>query len=237
VNITICTAHRNSVSHLPRYFAQIERLQKLLTQRGDLLNLVIGYGDSTDGTEEWIFEHCAYSIGAYLIDCTHGGRRFGSIVNDERFKQLAYVANKMWANIPPDSDVAMLVDGDLIWKPETLLALIDHTHTYPCVAPMVLHEKPFNRRGDRYFYDSYAFVCQGTNFINGLPYHHALPSTGSGTGGMLQMDSVGACVAIRGELARRVRFPEYDVFVGWCRQVRELGGAIFLDSRLSVFHP
>jgi hypothetical protein len=231
MNITICTAHRNALPHLPRYFAQIEGLQKLLTQRGDLLNLVIGYGDSTDGTEEWIFEHCAYSIGARLIDCIHGGRRFGSIVNDERFRQLAYVANKMWANIPQDSDVAMLVDGDLIWEPETLLALIDHTKTYPCVAPMVLIEKSFNRRGEYRFYDIFAFICQGTNFINQPPYHYAL------NGGMLQMDSVGACVAIRGDLARRVRFPEYDVFVGWCRQVRELGEAIFLDSRLSVFHP
>jgi GT2 family glycosyltransferase len=231
VNITICTAHRNALPHLPRYFAQIEGLQRLLTQRGDLLNLIIGYGDSTDGTEEWIFDHCAYSIGAHLIDCTHGGRRFGSIVNDERFKQLAYVANKMWANIPADSDVAMLVDGDLIWEPETLLALIDHAHAYPCVAPMVMMEKPFNRRGDRMFYDSYAFICQGTNFINGLPYHHAL------NGGMLEMDSVGACVAIRGDLARKAHFPEYDVFIGWCRQVRELGGTIWLDTSLRVYHP
>jgi len=231
MNVTICTAHRNALPHLPRYFAQIDGLQKLLTQRGDLLNLVIGYGDSTDGTEEWIFEHCAYSIGAHLIDCTHGGPRFGSIVNDERFKQLAYVANKMWANIPHDSDVAMLVDGDLIWEPETLMALIDHTRTYPCVAPMVLHEKPFNRRGERYYYDTYAFICQGENFINQPPYHHAL------RGGMLQMDSVGACVVIRGELARAVRFPEYDVVVGLCRQIYERGGSVWLDSQLRIYHP
>ena len=233
MNITICTAHRNSVPHLPRYFAQIEGLQKLLTQRGDLLNLVIGCGDSTDGTEEWIFDHCAYSIGARLIDCTHGGRRFGSIVNDERFKQLAYVANKMWASIPADSDVAMLVDGDLIWEPETLLALIDHTKTYPCVAPMVMMEKMINAKGQlvHWYYDTYCHICQGVNFTNKPPYHPAL------SGGMLEMDSVGACVAIRGELARRVRFPEYDVFIGWCRQVRELGAGIWMDCRLSVFHP
>jgi hypothetical protein len=48
---------------------------------------------------------------------------------------------------------------------------------------------------------------------------------------------VGACVAIRGDLARKVNFPEYDVFIGWCRQVKEQGASIWLDCQLRVFHP
>lgn len=227
MNITICTAHRQSVGHLSRYFEQIEGLQRLLTRRGDLLNLVIGYGDSTDGTAEWLFDYCSYSIGALLIDCTHGGKRFGSVVDAQRFRQLAYVANRMWANIPADSDVVVILDGDLIWDPSTLLALIDDTATYPVVAPMVMDSPPKNT-----FYDVWAFRRSGAQFRKRPPYHPDLPIAG----GYLQLDSAGACIAIRGDLARQVRFPEDDVVVGLCRQVYERGGTIFLDTKLKVFH-
>jgi hypothetical protein len=233
--ITICSAFRQATGHLSRYFAQVEALQKLLTQRGDLLNLVLGYGDSTDGTAEWLFDYCSYSIGAHLINCHHNGPRWASVEHPDRFKQLAYVANKIWANIPPDADVVVFLDGDLIWEAATLLALIDHTGTYPAVAPMVMHLPGYERYGPGhipYFYDCYAFRRNGVRFTNRPPYHADVPGAT-----MLQLDSAGACMAMRGDLARAVRFPETDVIVGMCRQIYERGDSVFMDCRLRVYHP
>jgi hypothetical protein len=38
-------------------------------------------------------------------------------------------------------------------------------------------------------------------------------------------------------IARQVSWPEEDVVVGLCKQVRDLGYDIYLDKTLEVYHP
>jgi len=235
MNVTICSAFRNSVGHLSRYFDQVEALQNLLANRGATLHLVLGYGDSTDGTAEWLFDYCSYSIGAHLINCHHNGPRWASVEHPDRFRQLAYVTNRIWSQIPLDADVAVILDGDLIWDAATLLALIDDTNDYAAVAPLVMHLPGYERYGPGhtpYFYDTFGFRRNGVRFTNRPPYHADLPGAT-----MLQLDSAGGCIAMRGDLARSVRFPETDVIVGLCRMIYEAGGSVWLDCALRVYHP
>ena len=91
MNVTVISAFRNSEAYIDRYFQQIDRLANLLAKRKPYtrLNLVLGYGDSTDGTGEILFEAAADSIGAHLLDVSHGGPHFGSIEHPQRFRQLA----------------------------------------------------------------------------------------------------------------------------------------------------
>jgi hypothetical protein len=91
---------------------------------------------------------------------------------------------------------------------------------------MVMHQHPPTR-----FYDRWAFVKNGVNFTNESPYHAELNGT------MTELDSAGSCVIVRADLGRKLCFPEQDVFRGWCRQLREQGGSIWLDSSLRVDHP
>lgn len=81
MNIVICSAFRQASSYIERYMAQVDALSTLLAKRGDYLSLVLGYGDSTDGTGEQLFEAATLSIGARLIEVSHGGKVFGSVVN------------------------------------------------------------------------------------------------------------------------------------------------------------
>lgn len=118
-----------------------------------------------------------------------------------------------------------MVESDLIWKPETLIALIDRLQDVPCVAPMIME------RSSGGFYDTFAYRCNGHQFMKTYPYHVDL------RGELLQMDSVGSCWAIRADLARKVRFPEHDVVVGLCKQVYALGGSVWCDPNLIVWHP
>lgn len=237
MNIVICSAFRNASAYIDRYFEQIDGLGNLLAHRRQWLSLIIGYGDSTDDTHEMLFEASSWSVGARLVDCSHGGPAYGSIVDADRFRQLAHVANQMWRCIPQDADVAMLLDGDLIWQPETLARLIDHVEEMPAVAPRVMHATNPGLYGGPgpFWYDTFSFRRNGVRFDNTPPYHRDL--SGAVPGDLVQLDSAGGCLAVRGDLARQVCFPEEDVVVGMCRQIRAHGGSIWLDPGLEVKHP
>lgn len=226
MNVVICSAFRNSATYIDRYFDQIDRLANLLARRGDWLSLVLGYGDSTDGTGELLFEAAANSIGARLVDVSHGGQAYGSIVNAERFRQLAYIGNKIFANVPDDADAVIWLESDLIWEPGVIAELLNHLQWHACVAPMVLDSNGVT------FYDVWAYRRGGVEFAKQPPYHVGLNGDH-----MVEMDSVGSCVVMRADAAKRVTVPEADVLVGVCRQIREMGGRVWLDSSQKVYHP
>lgn len=226
MNVTILSAFRNSVSYLERYCEQMDGLQATLRARGDTLKLVLGYGDSDDGTGAALFDECSNRFCAHLIDCSHGGPAFGSIEHPQRFKQLAYVGNRLLDAVPDDSDVVGIVESDLIWQADTMLQLIDHLATYPVIAPLIMDLESLDR-----FRDVYAFRRNGVRFTNNAPYHAEL------NGAVLQVDSAGSVLLMRGDLARKARFPEEDVIVGFCREIYEQGGIVYVDPALKVIHP
>lgn len=226
MNITIVSAFRNAVGYLERYFEQMDCLQMLLGKRGDKLRLVLGYGDSNDGTGEALFDECCQRFDCLLLDVTHGGPHFGSIEHPTRFKQLAFVGNKLWAHLQEDADVVALVESDLIWQAQTLMALINHLSIYPAIAPLIMDLNAWGR-----FRDVFAFRRSGIRFSNDPPYYADL------NGEVLQVDSAGSVLVMRGEMARGLCWPEEDVIVGVCRQIYERGGAIYVDPTLKVIHP
>lgn len=229
MKIAIVSHFRNAVNYLERYFEQMAALQRLLVGRGDTLHLILGYGDSSDGTGEALFDECAHRFSAHLIDVSHGGKVYGSIVHPERFRQLAFVGNTLWRNIPEDADIAGLVESDLIWQADTLMALLDDLVDLPpgsAVAPMVMH-------GDGRFYDTFAYRRAGVRFTNDAPFHRDIRPDGD----LLELDSAGSVLLMAGELARKLHFPEEDVVVGLCRQICDGGGGVWLDSRERVYHP
>src|SRR5688572_2826374 len=108
MNITIVSAFRNATSYIQIYFQQMDELLLALNKAGHNLNLILGYGDSHDGTGEMLFEECVYRFSARLVDVSHGGLHYGSVVHPERFKQLAFVGNALWKHIPQDADIVGL---------------------------------------------------------------------------------------------------------------------------------
>lgn len=226
MNIAIISAFRNSTSYIARYCDQMEGFKKGLAERGDTLTLVLGYGDSSDGTGEVLYEECCYRLPSLLVGVGHGGHHYGSIVHAERFKQLAFVGNRLWESIPKTADVVGLVESDLVWSPESLLSLTDGLHDDFMVAPMV-----YDLKGA--FYDTWAFRTGGKHFRNQKPYHKALAEPGD----VLEMDSVGSVFFIKGGLAQMLYWPEEDVVVGLCRQFRSMGGTIHLHKKIGVYHP
>lgn len=226
MKIAILSIFRNSTAYIPRYFDQMGALSKLLTARGDWLTLLLGYGDSTDGTGEMLHEEATFSMDALLVDVSHGGPEFGSIEHPERFKQLAYCGNKLLGYVPSDADVVGIVESDLIWDAMTLSDLIAHTAYVPAIAPMILD-------GENSFYDSFAFRKNGVRFTKTPPYHEWLDRCSD----LVQVDSAGSVLFVRADLAKKARFSDGESIVGYCRDIYRYGGSIWLDPTLSVAHP
>lgn len=233
MNITLCSAFRNGKEYMDIYFPQIRELNQALDGRGDTLYLVMGEGDSTDGTliqmSDWLstlyFEDY---IDSEIVDVSHGGPEFGSVADPERFKQLAYVWGRIWQCLPADSDVVLYVESDLIWDAGTMVKLIDHLAEYPAVSPAILlHRAGYDELS---WYDVWAFRINGQRFAHQPPYHPLYDPDKP-----FRVDSAGSVMAMRGELARRLKWDD-SVWPGVCSQIYALGDEIVCDPKLLVYH-
>jgi hypothetical protein len=106
MNVTLCSAFRNASNFVGRYQRQVYGLADALEERGDRLNCIWGEGDSTDDTL-YLLQCLSPTFNAEIIDVAHGGKHYGSVVDVERFKQLAGVANKIWSHIPESAEVVI----------------------------------------------------------------------------------------------------------------------------------
>ena len=229
MNVTLCSAFRNASGYIDRYFKQVHGLEDALEARGDSFRLIVGEGDSTDDTWDKVL-HGAWQFVGAIDRYSHGGQDYGSVVNAERFANLAKVWNRIWNYIPADADAVLFVESDLIWEPATLLALLDDLAEHPAVAPMVM----LRREGyhPAFFYDNWGYWRNGVQISIMPPYFADMPPNGE----LLELDSAGSCMAIRGDVARRVTWPG-DVIRGVCRQIREGGDSVWLNPKVSVTHP
>src|SRR5690606_24722144 len=116
-----------------------------------------------------------------------------------------------------------IVESDLIWDAETMLALLDHVAHVPAIAPMIMD-------GPHSFYDIYAYRKNGVHFTKKPPYCEWLGHD------LMQLDSAGSVLFMRGDLARLVRFTDEEVIVGLCKDIYAHGGSVWLDPDLVVKH-
>lgn len=230
MNVTLCSAFRNSVQngHLDRYLAQVWALHGALDERGDTLYCVWGEGDSADDTRSQLAGGL-YAWDFALIDCTHGGADYPSIVLGERWKQLAHVGRCIFAAIPTDAAAVIYVESDLIWDAETMVGLLDRLQDYPAISPMVL----LDRKGwaANTWYDTWGAIG-----LNGQHFEHRPPyNAGYKDDKPFPVSSMGSCMAIRGDMARQIAVDE-RVFQGISAQIWAMGGSVWIDPKLFIWH-
>jgi len=228
MNITLISPFRNAIGYIERYFNQVDRLRDMLTGFGHDFFGIWGEGDSTDKTQRYIhlFQY-DFNLAGVVVDCTHGGPAFGSVVDPQRFLQCAYACNLLLMRIPQDADIVVWADSDIEWEPETILNLIDATKEYPAIAPLVL----LRREGwpADSFYNTFDFRIDGKHFTHEPPYHPKLD-------GITQVDSAGSVLVMRGDLARKVHFTAQSVIVGLCAQIYQNGGSVWIEPKSKCFH-
>lgn len=210
MNIILASTFRDSTGYLNTYLDQCEMLADALAERGDAISFVWGEGDSTDDTRVWLEKS---PLNATVPDVSTGHRFCPSTEDSgERWANVARFCN-LTLNACDSCDVLVWVESDLIWTPDTALALIDQAVEKGVVAAPMWHR-------DGFFYDIYTTRLHGERFV---PPRNA---------GLVRVDSCAGMVAVRGDLAATARYAPDS-----CRSyTRDLGGA-WLDTDREVTHP
>jgi hypothetical protein len=222
----------NSIATLDKYIAGVVDLRDRLEARGDGLVCLWVEGDSEDETWEQLhYLACKERLVAFVEERSHGNKVFPSVEDNQRFKQLAWVANGVLEQISDDVDVFLWVESDIEWDAETALRLIDHVRDGHVMATCPVWF--INSGWGSQWYDTFAFRKDSLRFEPHPPYHPCL----SADSALVEIDSCGSIWALRGDVARRVRFTPESCCVGLCEQAREMGHSIVLDKTLGVVHP
>lgn len=222
MNVTIASAWRDSAHRVDRYRQQVRALDA--HARGALMIDVLAvHGDSTDDTERALV-----LAGFRTVACHLGTPRYGSTEQPERMVALSKVGNAIFNAVQPDCDVLVYVESDLIWDAHTIGSLIDMAARqdggFDVFAPLIF-------AGDC-FYDVWGFRKNGSRFAPFAPYHSELDHTG-----LTEVDSVGSCLVMRGDVARACRIRNNYCLVGWCEDARAHDFRVAVHPGFRVKHP
>jgi hypothetical protein len=231
MNIVIGSIFRNSTSYLNRYFNQVARLTEAMEAAGHTLSMILVEGDSTDDTYAVMRQRIELeTLNAILLKCEHGGPVFGSIDNETRWRNISKVCNHLLNNTPK-CDILIYVESDILWTPETMMALIDHIPEVDIIAPMCFH-LPTGK-----FYDTFGYRKNGEMFSYHSPYHPSIDRTFA-PGETIPIDCAGSCFIMKGEVTRLARFsPPELCIVGFGQDARQWGFSYHLDPNQRVYHP
>lgn len=225
--IVLASIHRNNTMRLRRYFAQASALRHVLRQNGEQLRVVAVEGDSTDRTHEALHSRAArLHMDIDVVTCNHNRPFFGSCEHPVRMMALSQVLNAAMDQIRGTDDEVVYIESDLIWHPAAIWRLIQARREgeFDILAPLVM--------AGEFFYDIWGYRdLDGSRFGSLPPFHPRL------NGSPMPVSSVGSCVAMAGEAARRARVRDNMAFVGWCADARHQGFTIGVDPNITVNHP
>lgn len=227
MNIVIGSAFRNSAHYVPRYLDQVAQLKKHAGPKHSIRVIAVE-GDSSDNTEgALMLSSMAKHITMQVVKHEHGQPWFGSTENTERLKALSQVGNAIFNSVRDSDDVLVYVESDLLWDFHTIGSLIDMAERrdggFDVFAPMVF--------AGSFFYDIWGFRKNGERFVPMKPYHIGMEI------GLTEVDSVGSCLVMRGEIARKCRIRNDYCLVGWCEDARANGYRIAVHPDFVVRHP
>lgn len=222
--LVVSSIFRDAAWYVDRYFEQIEELRD---QVGDL-RLVVAEGDSSDETWDLLGKHLGPDD--VLVKAEHGGPKFGSVDDPDRWAQIAYVCNQLLDHVQvADTDRFLYVESDLGWSGHQIRRFIDNLDTVDAVAAMSFYA-PTGQ-----FYDTWGHIgLDGVNFGMHPPYHPRLD--GLPPGALIEIGSAGSCIAITGRTFNQgVQFGREDCIRGYCRTIRA-HTPLWLDTGVEVWH-
>lgn len=205
-----------------------DRVQHLLAKAESYpsLRYVWVVGDSTDDT-------------AHMLAALSPGASVQIVVNDTgivgedmptRLRRLSQTANA-WFNHVDDADYVMVHESDIVSPPNVVNQLVANAERGRCPIAGWPTIKLRGEQGVSYFYDTWAYRKDGVRFENDVPYHacyrYPEPFTVDSFGTMYMFDACDVPL---------VRF-EDNAVLDLCRQLREQGRDLWVDSTLVVEQP
>ncbi len=229
MNVVIGSAFRNMGGRVDRYFRQACALKEHIGP-DHAVRVIAVEGDSLDATAAELARAAErWQIPVDIREYCHGQPQFASTEEPARLKMLSGVCNEVFAGVREDDDVLLYVESDLIWQPHDVGSCIDAARErrggFDVVAPMIW--------AGQEFYDIWAFRgLDGERFGPFAPYHSSLNGHG-----LAEVGSVGSCLAMRAEVAAKVRVGDDNALVGWCAEARKQGYRLAVATDFGVNHP
>lgn len=232
--INVVSAFRNMEERCSKYFQQVNALRDVLNMGSSeavMVRCIACEGDSLDRTKAAIVKAAnAFSLPTTLLEHDHGGADWGSTEAADRLAKLSGVLNAALDGVQPEADFVLYVESDLYWDAydmKDLVDLVTQDLGFDIIAPLVM--------AGLNFYDVWGH--RGTDderFGPMPPYHSSLRGIDEG---VVQVNSAGSCLAMRGEVAREVRCQNEGALVGWCLQARDQGYRIGVAPHIRINHP
>lgn len=227
MSLVLSSIFRDATSYIPRWVEQVTALHE---QRP--LSVVVGEGDSTDGTRVELAQAISDApFDGLILHVDHGGPKFGSVDNPQRWGQIARVCNTVAARVSGqigDDDIWCYVESDLVWTWDDMIRVVDGAQDDIAVAPLSIN----GRSGA--FYDIWGHRgADGECFTWDPPYHPSLDTDER----YVEIASAGSCFAMRGKYAHVSRFSDADCIRGIGRTLRQHGAKLMLDTHSQVVHP
>lgn len=231
MKVTVASAFRNSAGRqIDRWARQIADLDFLLD---DPVSVLACEGDSWNDTREQLDRVGGRFSSFRLVDVSHGGPLFGSVESPVRMRQLSGVLNTAFSHVPLDCDVLIWVESDLIWDARVLLDLSLYVNL--CDKPIVVAPMTMAASSN---YDIWGCrLLDGRRTSSLPPFLPADYVDAHSSGQLVEMSSVGSCVAMAGEIARKARIKDENALVGFCADVRAHGWKVYMDPHLKIQHP
>jgi hypothetical protein len=233
MNVAVLSFFRNAAhGQVQRFMRQAAALRDALHRTNHRMRIIAVYGDCIDNTKDALIDAALqHQFALTLVEFNHGGPVFGSTEHPDRLRVMSTVGNAGLEAVLPQDDAVFYVESDLVWSPETVLALLERLgNGVDLVAPMVFAGTDGNNRP--VFYDLFVFRKDGHRFGPFYPYHNELNLEG-----LTKVDSVGSGFVMRGEVGLSCRIRNQNVLLGFCEDVWSHGWNVNVDATQSIYHP
>ncbi len=234
-DLTILSIFRQSEKYLNRY---VQQLTEAFQLNGGKCHAVWLEGDSTDRTYKMLTDakqklEEAGNIDVTLIKYEHGGPHWASIINADRWHQIATCWNNCLAGLKP-SKITICVESDLIYNPaiiEQLALKIDENHhvIYPM---LMMYDGSYEKTPEfEWFHDTWGMRRGEIRFSNLPPYwpQSALLKEDED---LLQITLGGGMIVTTYDYQKRGQFDTSCCIMTYPTDVN-----LFMHKKLRIYHP
>jgi len=234
-DLTILSIFRQSETYVYRYLQQVTEVFEL---NGGKCHAVWLEGDSTDNTYQILTDgkeklEKMGNVDVTLIKYDNGGPYWQSIVNADRWLQIAICWNKCLEELQP-SKITICVESDLIYNPAVIKPLVDkidekHHVIYPM---LMMYDGSYEKTPEfEYFHDTWGMRRGNINFSNLPPYW---PDSEQLTEeeDLLEITRGGGMIVTTYEYQKRGQFDTTCCIMKYPSDVK-----LFMHKGLKIYHP
>ena len=234
-DLTILSIFRQSEKYVYRYLQQVTEAFEL---NGGKCHAVWLEGDSTDNTYKILQQakeklEQTGNVDVTLIKFDNRGPYWGSIVNSDRWLQIATCWNKCIEGLKP-SKITICVESDLIYNPAVIKPLVDKIdENHHVIYPMLMtYDGSYERTPEfEHFHDTWGMRRKNINFSNFPPYW---PDSDELTEeeDLLEITRGGGMIVTTYEYQQRGQFETSCCIMKYPSDVK-----LFMHKGLRIYHP